>query len=222
MAFTVFINCFLIMYLRWARISGFINQWGQRDGISELYWAVNVACFAVTGFSMVQGQRAPCFFGSWLFDISFLVMDVTYILMTVYAQCAYGCRYGQWGELRRFLITTVLLTMTVPMGILFYLALNKNHICNSDFCQTHGTMEFAIGLYFIAAFWDYLSHSFGHMLLEYINRNKLCGGCLTCFGQPMPLNTQNLVDRVECLILMSVCFASALLASTDIGIHVHH
>ena len=63
------------------RILGFDNFWGQRDGIFELYWMINIGLFAICGFAMVTGQERPCFFVGKVFGMALLGLDVVTAIM---------------------------------------------------------------------------------------------------------------------------------------------
>ena len=201
MAFTVFINGFLLMYMRWQRHTLLINRWGQSDGAFELYWAVDVALFAVTGFSMVRGQEAPCFFLGWLDALAFALMDLNYIAMNLYCTIFYGRHSGQWKPLILF-IQEAIIVLTVPIIALITTALKPNRMCNTEFCQTHESMAWGIGLFYVASLWDFLASSFASMTIVAIARSIKNPRCTNTFGSHYPLHTGNMVERVECLILM--------------------
>ena len=201
MALTVFINTFFLVYMRWQRICSFVNRWGQRDGIYEIFWAINISLFAIAGFAMVTAQKAPCFFGSTYFIAACIGLDANYILMYMYCTVAHGRRTRRWGPVIRFMTVDVLCFLLPPICVLSYLA-SVGTVCNAEFCQTDGGMDRAIRLFFVASFWDYLAHWLGYTAMAWLERR--IPALHKCYGMNYPVNTENFVERVECLILMFV------------------
>ena len=80
-AFQVFFRGFLILIVRWVRLTRFVNVFEQHDLIYEIFWVANIALFAIAGTTLSSAQVAPCFWGHTLFLGSVLGIDCILIAM---------------------------------------------------------------------------------------------------------------------------------------------
>jgi hypothetical protein len=116
--------CVFTRYVRWARTVIFTNWWGQRDGLYDVFWALNIALYASAGFAIVRAQHAPCFFESWVAAAACLGLDLNYVVFNLYCRVAHSLRVGNVDAVQRFVVEA-LVNMLVPMGGLAY-------VCSSD------------------------------------------------------------------------------------------
>ena len=174
-ALLVFFASFSILYSRWDRILGFDNFWGQRDGIFEIYWIINIGLFCMCGFAMVTGQEKPCFFVARVFSFGALGLDVVTFLMYMYVGLYDGITTKRWNTLRTYLVR-VAIVQAVPFACLTYFAYNASaSVCNEAFCAENTVQSNA--LYLLAAVWDVGMSCFGIGLEITIRRSSKIPCC---------------------------------------------
>lgn len=195
-ALLVFFASFSILYSRWDRILGFDNFWGQRDGIFEIYWIVNIGLFCMCGFAMVTGQEKPCFFVARVFAFGALGLDVVTFLMYMYVGLYDGITTKRWNTLRTYLVR-VAIVQAVPFACLTYFAYNDSaSVCNEAFCAENTVQSNA--LYLLAAVWDVAMSCFG-IGLEITIRRSSTLPCCKKYVKPTML----------CLFFVVVVFCSS-------------
>ena len=90
---------------------GFDNFWGQRDGIFELYWILNIGLLSIAGFALSTAEQAPCYFGFSLLAHALIGLDVLTVLMYLYVYLYDGITSKRWNKMRQFVLRFVVVSV---------------------------------------------------------------------------------------------------------------
>lgn len=196
-ALKIFASTFILVFLRWRRICDFVNMWGQRDVVHDAYFVYNLFALAVCGFAMRRGQLEPCYFGSWLFSLACVGLDVGYLVMNVYVCVAYGKRTSRWKLLWHFVTVEFVSTMVLP--ILFLVFSFAAHSCNAEFCLTSDNLVSWISL---AAIFDFCGSHFFRLAWVVALNKSACLRERLGFGPALHIGYQ--LERMLLLVIIGI------------------
>ena len=204
-----FFSGFVLLYSRWNRIVGFDNFWGQRDGLFELYWIINIGLFAIAGFTMVTAGQAPCYFALNVFVHAVVGLDVVTFLMYIYVTLYDGATSRRWNKLKAYLLMTLII-QGLPFVLMCYAAYDLSP-CNEAFCETDHVIVGNI-FFLTAACWELAMTCFGTGIVVACRRCPGENCCRKHFATNQSMHVGNYVERYNLLTIL--CIGECVVALT--------